>query len=170
MLQAAALAPVVSKPVNLRTCGLVSDSIAIVQAFAELRRWRSGTHARKQCEIWAQFWPINPLRCVRSPASTTRTPFISPPTHGTPHHAHVLGPAGSPSWHAREPSKAVVNGRTRNEGLPFYAHARRVRKISAVSRALRLPGLWWGARDALREKSGPRFFFFAEVSFIRRKL
>ena len=26
-----------SKPVNLRTCGLVSDSIAIVQAFAELR-------------------------------------------------------------------------------------------------------------------------------------
>ena len=26
-----------SKPVNLRTCGLVSDSVAIVQAFAELR-------------------------------------------------------------------------------------------------------------------------------------
>ena len=26
-----------SKPVNLRTCGLVSDSIAILQAFAELR-------------------------------------------------------------------------------------------------------------------------------------
>jgi hypothetical protein len=26
-----------AKPVNLRTCGLVSDSVAIVQAFAELR-------------------------------------------------------------------------------------------------------------------------------------
>ena len=26
-----------SKPVNLRTCGLVSDSIAVLQAFAELR-------------------------------------------------------------------------------------------------------------------------------------
>jgi hypothetical protein len=33
MLQAAALAPVVETGVNLRTWGLVSDSIVMVQAF-----------------------------------------------------------------------------------------------------------------------------------------
>jgi hypothetical protein len=49
-----------SKPVNLRTCGLVSDSIPIVQAFAELR-YGAVVHTReKQCEIWAQFRP-NPV-------------------------------------------------------------------------------------------------------------
>ena len=44
-----------SKPVNLRTCGLVSDFIAIVQAFAELR-YGAVVHtvARKQCEIWGR--------------------------------------------------------------------------------------------------------------------
>ena len=35
-----------SKPVNLRRCGLVSDSIAIVQAFTELR-YGAGVHRRK---------------------------------------------------------------------------------------------------------------------------
>ena len=45
-----------SKPVNLRTCGLVSDPIVMVQAFAE-PRYGVVLHTR---EIWAQFQP-NPL-------------------------------------------------------------------------------------------------------------
>ena len=49
-----------SKLVNLRTCGLVSDFIAIVQAFAELRYGAVVHTPRKQCEIWAQLRP-NPF-------------------------------------------------------------------------------------------------------------
>ena len=50
-----------SKPVNLRTWGLVSDSIVMVQALAELRYGVVAYTRAKQCEIWAQFQP-NPLR------------------------------------------------------------------------------------------------------------
>ena len=60
ILQAAALAPVVeigeSEDVKTRArphC----DGTGLCRA----QIWRSGTHARKQCEIWAQFQP-NPLR------------------------------------------------------------------------------------------------------------
>ena len=49
-----------SKPVNLRTWGLVSDSIVMVQALAELRYGVVAYTRAKQCEIWAQFQP-NPL-------------------------------------------------------------------------------------------------------------
>ena len=60
MLQAAALAPVVetgeSEDVRTRV-RLHCDSTGLCRA----QIWRSGTHARKQCEIWAQFRP-NPVR------------------------------------------------------------------------------------------------------------
>ena len=49
------------KPVNLRACALVSDSIVMVQALAELRYGVVAYTRAKQCEIWAQFQP-NPLR------------------------------------------------------------------------------------------------------------
>ena len=49
------------KPVNLRTWALVSDSIVMVQALAELRYGVVAYTRAKQCEIWAQFQP-NPLR------------------------------------------------------------------------------------------------------------
>ena len=49
------------KPVNLRTLSLVSDSIVMVQALAELRYGVVAYTRAKQCEIWAQFQP-NPLR------------------------------------------------------------------------------------------------------------
>ena len=48
------------KPVNLRTWALVSDSIVMVQALAELRCGVVAYTRAKQCEIWAQFQP-NPL-------------------------------------------------------------------------------------------------------------
>ena len=48
------------KPVNLRTWALVSDSIVMVQALAELRCGVVAYTRAKQCEIWAQFRP-NPL-------------------------------------------------------------------------------------------------------------
>ena len=46
-----------SKPVNLRTWGLVSDSIVMVQALAELRYGVVAYTRAKQCEIWAQLRP-----------------------------------------------------------------------------------------------------------------
>ena len=49
------------KPVNLRTWSLVSDSIVMVQALAELRYGVVAYTRAKQCEKWAQFQP-NPLR------------------------------------------------------------------------------------------------------------
>ena len=45
------------KPVNLRTWALVSDSIVMVQALAELRYGVVAYTRAKQCEIWAQFRP-----------------------------------------------------------------------------------------------------------------
>ena len=48
------------KPVNLRTWSLVSDSIVMMQALAELRYGVVAYTRAKQCEIWAQFRP-NPL-------------------------------------------------------------------------------------------------------------
>ena len=53
-----------SKPVNLRTWALVSDSIVMVQALAELRYGVVAYTRAKQCEIWAQFQP-NPLQPYR---------------------------------------------------------------------------------------------------------
>ena len=52
-----------SKPVNLRTWGLVSDPIVMAQAFAELR-YGVVIHTRENSVkygLWAQFQP-NPLR------------------------------------------------------------------------------------------------------------
>ena len=59
-----------SKPVNLRTWGLVSDPIVMALNGTGLCRaqiWRSDTHARKQCEIWAQFQPnaLSSLVCIK---------------------------------------------------------------------------------------------------------
>ena len=51
-----------SKPVNLRTWGLVSDSIVMVQALAELRCGVVAYTRAKQCEIWAQLRPHPVLR------------------------------------------------------------------------------------------------------------
>ena len=48
------------KPVNLRTWALVSDSIVMVQALAELKCGVVAYTRAKQCEIWAQNRP-NPL-------------------------------------------------------------------------------------------------------------
>ena len=46
-----------SKPVNLRTWGLVSDSIVMVQALEELRYGVVAYTRAKQREIWAQLRP-----------------------------------------------------------------------------------------------------------------
>ena len=64
-----------SKPVNLRTWGLVSDPIAMVQALAELRYGVVAYTRAKQCEIWAQFQP-NPLRAYL--VCTVSEPRVSP--------------------------------------------------------------------------------------------
>ena len=49
------------KPVNLRTWGLISDPMVMVQVFAEHRYgvvWLTrAKQAQTQCEIWAQFQP-----------------------------------------------------------------------------------------------------------------
>ena len=49
-----------SRPVNMRTWRLVPDPIVMVHVplqSSDTALWRSGTHARKQFEIWAQFQP-----------------------------------------------------------------------------------------------------------------
>ena len=66
MLQAAAVAPVVetgkSEDVGTRV-RLHCDGTSLCRA----QIWRSGTHSRKQCEIWAQFRP-NPVVWATPPA------------------------------------------------------------------------------------------------------
>ena len=59
------------KPVNLRTWALVSDSIVMVQALAELRCGVVAYTRAKQCEIWAQFRP-NPLPAEGGPRELDR--------------------------------------------------------------------------------------------------
>ena len=75
ILQAAALAPVVeigeSEDVVTRA-RLHCDGTGLCRA----QIWRSGTHARKQCEIWAQFRP-NPVRSLEPERGCS--------TSGTPH-------------------------------------------------------------------------------------
>ena len=74
-----------SKPVNLRTWGLVSDSIVMVQALAELRYGVVAYTRAKQCEIWAQLRPHPlPLRAkfIRFtndlPATSYCKPYLRP--------------------------------------------------------------------------------------------
>ena len=68
-----------SKPVNLRTWGLVSDSIVMVQALAELRYGVVAYTRAKQCEIWAQFQPNPPYK--RFSAGSARPP-VGPASAG----------------------------------------------------------------------------------------
>ena len=77
LLQAAALAPLVetgeSEDVRTRVrphC----DGTGLCRA----QIWRSGTHARKQCEIWAQFQP-NPLLIAFDPRHVFLFELISRP-------------------------------------------------------------------------------------------
>ena len=78
------------KPVNLRTWALVSDSIVMVQALAELRCGVVAYTRAKQCEIWAQFRP-NPLVSINyiyKHVSLSRQGHASAVTSSPPPNTH----------------------------------------------------------------------------------
>ena len=84
-----------SKPVTLRTWGRRVRPHCDGTGLCRAQIWRSGTHARKQCEIWAQLQP-NPL---------CRNRFIE---------------RDRPCPRARGGARDAHSWRTASRGVPYY--------------------------------------------------